>query len=196
MEVRRARVRGRDLIVRALAATCYSRLALLERELDDPLPDVHTPIELELGLLDPADLADYLALVPDATSDGVLGRLAHGDQCFTARREQTLVGVSWAAARDVHIWYLHGALRLRDGEALIDGGYVAPAWRGRNVATALGAFRLAWLREAGLTKVLALILPENSAAFGPPLKLGYRRSGVVRALGVGPLRRLVIARSD
>ena len=45
----------RSVAIKLLAATCYSRLALLERSLDEPLPELESPLELEFGLLTPAE---------------------------------------------------------------------------------------------------------------------------------------------
>jgi hypothetical protein len=38
------------------------------------------------------------------------------------------------------------------------------------------------------------ILPENTAGFGPPEKLGYRRVGTAYGIGPGPFRLVRVVR--
>jgi hypothetical protein len=182
---------ARSLAVKVLAATCYARLTLLERMLDEPLPDLSNPLGLAFGLLTPADAEEYAELVSGASAEQMRVRLQAGDLCFATRQQGRLVGVSWAVSRSVRVPYLRGTLRVRSGDALVEGAFVAPAMRGQQVSALGGAYRLRRLREAGYRRALALILPENTAAFGPPETLGYHRIGT--ASGVGPgSRRMVI----
>jgi hypothetical protein len=180
--------RARSLAVKALAATCCSRLALLERELAEPLPDLDGPAELVFGLLGPADAEEYAALVPGASPEEVSDRLHAGERGFAVRHRGRLVGVSWAAFGRVRVDYLRATLALQPDEALVHGAFVAPDMRGQHVSSQGGLYRLRWLRGAGYRRVMAAILPENTAGFGPPEKLGYRRIGTAYAIGPGPVR--------
>ena len=182
-----------SLAVGALAATCYSRLILLERWLDESLPQLESRIELEYSLLGLAEVGDYLALVPGASDRQVQARLRRGDRCFAARHHGRLVGVSWASTGRVVVPYLHARLTLRPDEAIVDGAYVAPGLRGLRVSSSAGSHRLRWLRAAGYRRVLAAVLPENTVAFLPPVKkLAYHRLGTAHSIGVGRWRRVVI----
>jgi hypothetical protein len=182
---------SRSLVVKALAATCYARLTLLERPLDEPLPELLNPLELTFGPLTHGDAEEYAELVPGASAEQVRASLQAGDLGFATRHHGRLVGVSWAVSRSVRVPYLGGTLRVRSGDALIEGAFVAPPMRGQQVSSLGGAYRLRRLREAGYRRSLALVLPENTAAFGPPETLGYRRIGTAYGVGLGR-RRLVI----
>jgi hypothetical protein len=183
---------ARPLAVKLLAATCYARLTLLERTLDEPLPDLSNPLGLAFGLLTPADAEEYAELVPGASAEQMRVRLQAGDLCFATRHQARLVGVSWAVSRSLRVPYLRGTLRVRSGDALVEGAFVTPAMRGQQVSTLGGAYRLRRLREAGYRRALALILPENTAAFGPPETLGYHRIGTAYGVGPGSCRMVIV----
>ena len=182
-----------SLAIKVLAATCCSRLVVLERRLTPPLPELESPPEMEYSLLGPAQASEYAALVPKASPEQVRRRMSAGDLCFAVRHRGRLVGVSWASTGRVRMPYLRASLLLPPDEAVVDGAFVAPDMRGRHVASAAGAFRLNWLQAAGYRRVIAAILPENASAFGPPKKLGYRLIGIAYGVGLGGLRRMFIA---
>ena len=121
-------------------------------------------------------------------------RLGSGHVCFTVRHAGRLAAVSWAVTGAFRVPYLRGSLSLRPGEALVEGAYVAPELRGRQVAPRAGLYRLGWLRAAGYHRVIAAVLPENTAGFKPPEKLGYRTAGTARGVGLGPLRCVLVIR--
>jgi GNAT superfamily N-acetyltransferase len=177
--------------IKALAATCYSRLLLFERPLDNEVSEIPSELELELGLLSAEDLGEYVGLLPGASSAAVLARLRRGDVCFCARRQGDLIAVGWAVSGTARIRYLRGSLSLSADEALIDGVFVAPAQRSRDVWPALGAYGLSWLRDAGYRRTLIAVLPSNRAALRSHAKLGYGPCGIVYGVGVGPLRALI-----
>jgi GNAT superfamily N-acetyltransferase len=182
----------RLVAVKALAATCYSRLVLLERSLDEELPDIRARLELELGLLSADDVGEYVGLLPAASTAAVLARLRRGDVCFCARHHGRLIAVSWAVFGTARIRYLRSSLSLAPDEALIDGVFVAARERGQDVWPAVGAYGLRWLRNAGYRRALVAILSSNRASLRSQAKLGYRESGVAYGVGVGALRRLIL----
>jgi RimJ/RimL family protein N-acetyltransferase len=92
--------------------------------------------------------------------------------------------------------YLRGTLAMRPDEALVEGVFVAPDMRGKHVSPLGGIYQLRWLREAGYRRVVTAILPENTAGFGPPAKLGYRRIGTACGIGLGSRWRVLVVRRD
>src|ERR1700685_4143089 len=78
---------ARSLAVKVLAATCYARLTLLERTLDDPLHDLSNPLGLAFGQLTPADAVEYAELVPGASAEQMRARLQAGDLCFATTQQ-------------------------------------------------------------------------------------------------------------
>jgi len=111
---------------------------------------------------------------------------------FDGEALQGWAAVSWAVTGAFGVPYLRGSLSLRPGEALVEGAYVAPELRGNQVAPRGGLYRLSWLRAAGYRRVMAAVLPENTAGLRPPDRLGYRRIGTAHGIGLGPLRRVLV----
>lgn len=182
----------RSLWVKALAATCCSRLTLLERSLSVPLPALDRELELELRPLSASDADACAALVPGESAGRFHDRLRAGDLGFAALHRGRLVGVSWAATGNVYVRHLRATLRLRPDEALVYGVFVASDMRAKHVASRVGICGLRWLRDAGYRRALTAILPENEAGFGPPAMLGYRRVGTVYGIGIGSSRRTFV----
>jgi RimJ/RimL family protein N-acetyltransferase len=180
--------------VKSLAATCCSRLALLERSVEAPFPELGGLPQLDFGLLGSADAEEYAALVPGASAHEVRDRLRAGEIGFAERDRGRLVAVSWAAFGRVAVPYLRGTLALPPDDALVHGLFVAPDMRGKHVSLHGAVCRLNWLREAGYRRMVAAILPENVAAFGAPDWLGFRRIGTAYGVGIGAFRRVIVVR--
>lgn len=188
-----ARTEGaRSVAVKALAATCWSRLGLFALSLHNPFPVVSSPLPLELGLLGPHQAEAHAALVGDASPEQVRERLRRGELCFTAHLGDQLVAVSWTLTGEVLLPYLRGRLALPAGDTLSASSWVAPALRGRNIHPVLSVYRLGWLRDAGYTRVLAAVLPENAPALRLCDKLGFAKIGVAYGVGLGSRRRVIV----
>jgi hypothetical protein len=180
------------LCVKALAATCCSRLVLLGRDLREPLPDVGDLREFEFEQLTPASAEEYAALVPGSAASRVRERLRTDEICFGARWEGRLVRVAWVASGSAYIPYLRSRLALEPGQVYGGETYVAPDLRGRRVAAITTAWGLARLREAGYHSLLTTILPENGASFRAFAPLDLRPIATAYGIGLGRLRRCVV----
>lgn len=184
----------RSLAIKGAAATCYSRLTLLERSLEVPLPALDCELELELRPLIASDAEAAAELVPGESTTMFRERLRAGGLGFAALYRGRLIGVSWAATGRVQVPYLRAALALFPDEALEYGTFVAPDMRAKHVASQGGIYRLRWLRDAGYRHAITAVLPENEAGFGPPTRLGYRRVGTAYGVGIGAFRRVIVRR--
>jgi GNAT superfamily N-acetyltransferase len=189
--VQQAKSRIAALLIKALAATCYSRLVLFERLLDEPIWRPDDGFGFELDELAPTDADEYARLVPGSDPSDVQAHLSAGHYGYCARHDQRLVAVAWLQTGEVEVPYLRGKVRLKSDETLAGGLFVEPGLRGRNVPMLVGLRVLARLREAGHRRTLGLVLPENTAGFSPAGKLGYRRIGVVHGVGLGRRRRII-----
>ncbi len=176
----------------AVKATCYSRLVLLERRLDGAPPSFPARPDLELGLLSPDDVMEYVELVPAASARAVLARLRRGDVCFCARHQGRLIAVGWAVLGTPRIRWVRSRPSLASDDALIDTVFVAEDQRGQNVWPVLGAHGQRWLRNEGYRRTLVAISPTNRASLRSHAKLGYRRSGVAYVVGLGALRCFIL----
>ena len=76
-----------SLRVRALAATIYRRVVVMERRLDHTLPEVAARMPTRFALLTLGDLEPYARLRPDAEAAAARQRLVQGHQCFAIWHE-------------------------------------------------------------------------------------------------------------
>jgi RimJ/RimL family protein N-acetyltransferase len=164
----------------------YRRLLLMERRLDEPIPDVGPLIPVTIGLLREDEIEDYTTLVPDADAENVRAQLVDGQWCFTARLDGRLISVRWAATGKMHLEYLDYDLDLSADEACSYGLYTDPAFRGSAVSPTGSVAMLRHLRDAGFRRVVSAILPENHAGLRTVAKTGYRRYGVIGRVKLGP----------
>jgi len=174
---------------RALAALgLYRRLALFERPIDKAA-DVALPEGLEGRPLVAADAGAYRALRPDQDPEQLAARLAAGHVCFGTWHAGALVSIIWLARGRYHVAYLKRDLALAPDEAFVYDLYTAPDVRHRG-ATIGGALALrSYAERNGFARLLAAVLPENTAGLGPPRRFGYRPIGVLGFVGLGPWRR-------
>jgi hypothetical protein len=156
-----------------LSLVGYRRLVLMERRLDEPVPEISPRVDVEIRPLGREDEAAFAAL-GQGDADVFRDRLARGHECWGAWCSGSLRHVSWVAFGEAWVEYLRCRLLLDDGV-----GY-----RGSKFMKAM--------QKQGRTALLAAILPDNPGAFAPWLKMGLRRIGVVRAIGAGPRPRIFV----
>lgn len=180
-----------SLPVRALAATVYRRVVVMERRLDHTLPEVAARVPARVALLTLGDLEPYARLRPDAEATIARRRLAQGHQCFVVWHEGEIVHVGWAATRDAWVDYLDCAFPLGAGDVYQFDSFTAPAFRGLDLAGARIAWMARCLRESGFRRLFAVVWPENTAGFRPLEKMGYQRCGWLRVVRLGRWRRVV-----
>lgn len=175
----------------ALSRVGYRRLVLLERRLDEPTPSRPPRTDAEIRPLQPADEAAFEAL--GQCDPGVFRhRLGLGHQCWGAWVSKRLRHVAWLASGQAWVEYLRCRLSLDDGVLYAYNAYTDPAYRTLGLSAARQSVWLPVLRRQGHKLVLAAILPDNPAALPPCLKVGYRRIGVVRAIGAGRRPRVFV----
>jgi SAM-dependent methyltransferase/GNAT superfamily N-acetyltransferase len=178
----------RNLWFRILGETVYRRMVLVERLLNEPIPEVTVRLPVVISLLRETELDEYLSLRPGADPSDIRRRLAAGQLCFVARHEGRIIHARWATTRRAWIDYLACEIRLAPDEVYTFESFTDPSFRGQNVAPAQGMESLRYFRDAGYRRLLAAVVPENKPAFHPLEKLGYRRLGVIGYLKVGPWR--------
>lgn len=180
-----------SLRVRALTATIYRRVVVMERRLDHTLPEVAARVPARVALLTLGDLEPYVRLRPDAEATAARQRLAQGHQCFAIWHEGQIVHAGWAATRDAWVDYLGCAFPLGAGDVYQFDSFTAPAFRGLDLAGARIAWMARHLRASGFRRLFAVVWPENIAGFRPLEKMGYRRCGWLRVVRLGRWRRVV-----
>jgi hypothetical protein len=178
----------------ALSRLGYRRLVLIERRLDEPITPLAPRIAAEIRPLRHDDEAAFVGLGQEDAS-AFRRRLEAGHQGWGAWCSGTLRHTRWYAFGETHVEYLRCRLTLDADVAYMFRSFTDPHYRGLGLAPATGCVCMQSMRERGYRLVLAAILPDNSSVFPAVLKLGYRRTGVVRAIGTGS-RPLIAVRLD
>lgn len=175
-----------------LSRVGYRRLVLLERRLDEPVARVSPRADVEVRVLRHDDEAAFEVL--GQGDAGVFrSRLQAGHQCWGAWCAGGLRHVAWLAFREVRVEYLSCRLLLDDDVAYVYRAFTQPSFRRLGLGPATQAVCLRTLHEKGCRLVLAAVLPDNPWAYPPWLMAGYRRIGVVRALGAGRRGRIFVS---
>lgn len=171
-----------------LGATVYRRLLLLERPLDEPIPEVTARSSVVISLLTEAEITEYINFRPEADPSDIRSRLAAGQWCFVARYAGRIVHACWVATKRAWIDYLASEIRLAADEVYPYESFTAPDVRGQSIASVRSAQMLRYFHNAGYRRSLTAVLPENKPALRPLEKVGYRPFGVMGYIQIGPWR--------
>jgi len=175
----------------ALSKLGYRRLVLLEASLEEPVPRFSPRVEAEIRPLVPEDESAFVALRQD--DSGMFGQRSHlGHECWGAWVSGRLRHVAWSGLGQARVEYLRCRLVLDERVAYAYRAYTEPAYRGLGLCSATQSACLSALRARGYRLGVAGVLPDNPGAFAPWLRVGYRRFGVVRALGAGRRPRVFV----
>jgi GNAT superfamily N-acetyltransferase len=177
-----------------VADTVYRRLALFER----PLPGASARPGrqgLDFRFLDAGDLPAYGALC-SGERDLAARRLSDGSRCLGTWLEGELVSVRWVASGRSTIAHLGSPLPLRPGEVHSFDSYTSPAHRRQGISSASQEHLFQVLAEEGYERIIRAILPENRPAVRDPLRSGYRRTGTIGYIRLGPWRRPFLRRRE
>jgi ribosomal protein S18 acetylase RimI-like enzyme len=180
-----------NLWFRILGEIAYRRVAVLECRLDGELPEVAARVPVRMTLLTPADLEAFSRLRRDLEPSTIRSRLEQGHQCFIVWHEGEIVHAGWAATRRAWVDYLGCEFPLGAGDVYQYDSFTAPAFRGLDLAGARVAWMARFFRDAQARRLLAVVWPENTAAFRPLEKAGYRRCGWLRVIWCGRWRRAI-----
>lgn len=173
---------------RSLAVLGYRRLYLLRRPLSEPIPDCATAVPVPIEWLTVEDVDAYAAFREGPHGDAAARRLAEGDRCLVAWHDGRIVGAMWGSTTRARSAYMGGDLPLAADEAYQFDAYTAPPARGMGIAPALSAAWLRQLRDEGFSAAVRMTIPENASALRAHAKVGYRVTGIVRSVRLGPWR--------
>jgi GNAT superfamily N-acetyltransferase len=178
----------RRLAFIVLADLGYRRFFLYERRLDEPIVPVAARLPLVFEPFQPAAFEEYLRVHAQVARPRLEERLARGDECYLARTDGRIAAVTWIS-RDAHFFRSIGCRYvLRAGEVYLYDSFTDPHLRGQAIAPGLGVWVLERLRQAGVTRAVLAIAPENAAnrraraktGFRPFMRIDYVRIGTRR----------------
>jgi RimJ/RimL family protein N-acetyltransferase len=182
------------LWLRGLARTIYRRVVVMECRLDGTRTAVEPRIPARITLMNTEDVECYARFRPDLDVASIRRRLDRGHRCFVAWYAGQIVHAGWAATHEPWIDYLACDFPLEPGDVYQFDSHTAPAFQRLGLATARVAWMAEFFRVAGFRRLLAVVLPENTTAFGPLEKAGYRRCGWLRVVRLGRWRRVIFSR--
>lgn len=183
----------RRFIIKIMEITSiYRRVIVEQRDLNEPIPNVSANVPIAIAVLK-SDEVDELAAFyarnhPELTKAAIRGRLDSGEVCFVARHNGTIVHASWAIFDVFHLHYLKMLMHLDSDEVYLDDMHTAPEYRNKHIARARIAWTFAYLRDAGYSRAISDVIPENDAAQRSSLTLGFQETGLLVRILLGPLK--------
>jgi RimJ/RimL family protein N-acetyltransferase len=163
-------------------------MLLVERPLQNPIPEVPARIPVEINLLKPTEVSEYVEFRPDTKAAEVQSQLDAGHWCFVARHQGRIVCARWAAKSRVWIDYLSCELHLAADEVYSYGLFTSPEFRGSAISPAASTAMLRYFHAAGYRRIVGVIGPENRASLRSVEKTGYHTYGVMGYVNIGPWR--------
>lgn len=195
--VRRAlqtlRVEGAKSFGLKLLAECgYRRLLLVERPLDEPVVDFVPALPVDVAMLGPDEIDDYVTFRPEATRDDIADRLQHGQMCFVARYRGRIVAGAWVAVQPLWVPFLGCHVDVAAGEGHVYDKFTAPDYRGHHIANAVRSYHLRYLQRAGFRRATGAVLPENVSSLRDDFRGGFRVYGMLARIKIGGWQRVFL----
>lgn len=178
-----------SLWYKVLGESIYRRLVILEHALPPEVQKMKLPGQVEMRLLEPADIAAYLDARPEAIEEDIRGRLAEGQLCFAAWQGDRVVGAVWGATGRAYIEYVDCEIELEPDQVYVYNAFTRLDSRGKHIARERGLFVAQYLQKAGYQRLFGAVMPENKAALRAPNDVGARHVGWLRRYQLGPWRR-------
>jgi GNAT superfamily N-acetyltransferase len=181
----------KSLWLKVLGETVYRRMVIVERRLDEPIVDIVPRVPIEIALLKEGAVDEYRRFRPQDSLDDVHRWLCAGRVCFVARHEGRIVHTCWVSRGPTWIDYLAFELPLGQDEVCACASFTAPAFRGLDIAPARLTHTLRYLRDAGYSRMVSLVVHGNRASLHYSMHGGYRVIGTVSRITLGPGKWIV-----
>jgi GNAT superfamily N-acetyltransferase len=179
----------KSLWFKILGETVYRRVILMERLLDWPIAEVTSHLPVVIDPLKATEIDEYVMFRLGANPLEVRHRLAAGQLGFVARHEGCIVHAGWTTTRRAWIDFLAHEIALAPDEVYQYESFTTPSFRGQNLATVRIIEMMHYFRKAGYRRMIAVVVPENTPAFRPLEKAGYRPFGLMGYVQIGQWRR-------
>jgi hypothetical protein len=151
------------------------------------------PVESELPLaiapLDAAESPAYLDFRRGATAEQFRSRFARGCQCYVARLDGAIVSATWIATGRGRIEAFDFDFELGPKQIYVFDSFTLPAYRGQRIIGAVTSCWRADYLQRGFEQVLSLTGPENQASRRSRRRSGFRRTGGIVRIKLGPWQR-------
>jgi ribosomal protein S18 acetylase RimI-like enzyme len=165
-------------------------LLLVEHPLDQPVADFAPALPVDVAMLGPDDIDDYLAFRSGAARQEIAHRLQSGQMCFVARHRGRIIAGAWVAVQPLWIPFLGCQVAVAPGEGHIYDKFTAPDYRGHRIANAVRAYHLRYLQRAGFRRATGAVLPENVSSLRDDFRGGFRVYGMLARIKIGAWQRV------
>jgi hypothetical protein len=179
----------KSLGYRILSETLYRRVILMERPLHEPIAEVMSALPVVIDRLKPTDIEEYVRFRLGTDPLLIRRRLSMGQCAFVARHDARIVHAGWTTTKQAWIDFLAREITLAPDEVYQYESFTAPGFRGNNLAAMRITAMLHHFQKAGYRRMIAVVVPESTAAFRPLEKTGYRPFGMLGYVRLGPWRR-------
>jgi RimJ/RimL family protein N-acetyltransferase len=178
-----------------LGRTVLKRLILIERDLSQPVEPIPCDLDFRMALLGPEEIDTYLAYRPERTRGELTQRFERGSVCFVAWIDGRIVSDAWYQRGEAWIEDIGRRFALERDKAYAYDAHTVPPLRGQSVAPARAALALDYLRQDGVRRAVAFVLPENGPARRSPVKSGWTPFGTAGFVRLG-LARVEFVNTD
>ena len=179
----------KSLWFKILGETVYRRVILMERLLHEPIREVTGGLPAVIDLLKPTEIDEYISFRLGTGPLQVRHRLSAGQRAFVGRHEGRIVHAGWTTTTRARIDFLAREITLAPDEVYQYESFTAPSFRGQNLAAVRITEMLRYFRKAGYRRMIAVVVPENTTAFRPLEKTGYRPFGLLGYIQLGRWRQ-------
>lgn len=108
------------------------------------------------------------------TKREIIGRLQKGHRLFELKENDKLAYLLWVEQGNVTITDFKLPLHIPRHMAYISGGFTAPEFRNRGIASKLKKEILCYLKKQGVKQILGVVSPSNTTALLIDKKLGFK----------------------
>jgi GNAT superfamily N-acetyltransferase len=172
-----------------LASMGYRRVGWYVHSLHDPINPVEPRTTLEFAELSKEDVGRYLLFRRGAREKDILARLAAGNRCYAALCNGEIASVSWIAEKQGYLELIGYRFPLEPDEIYVFDSFTAKKYRGKRIHSALYSRLLQHYKTTGYRAVISLIVPENRSNITARTRTGFKQTGSVLRLKLGPFCR-------
>ena len=166
----------------------FRRILLMVRSIDEPVPEPSTRVPVVFDLLKETEVVAYISFRPDANPSQVRSRLSRGHRCFVARHAGQIVNAGWACTSSAEIAELAREIKLAPDQVFTYDAFTSPHFRNQKIQQARLAWMARYFREAGFSRMVCHVRPENSASIRALEGAGYQPFAVMGYVKLGPWR--------
>ena len=166
----------------------YRRVLWLKRSLEEPIPEIKSPLPVTVGLLKKTEVEEYMKFHSELQPSCIVSWLDAGHQCFVARFNEQMISTTWATTHQISSSYLAREIPLRPGEVYLLYSFTSPDFRGLSVSPIIKVAMMQHFRDTGYRQMICWVLPENNPSLKMLDKIGFRPFGIMGYIKIGPCR--------